>query len=72
MINEPYYCSELCNAHGYVVHRGITNNPLRRQQEHQQQFPFSRLEVVSHPLTKEQALYWERQQLLTRTPDYHS
>lgn len=68
MKNELYYCYELFNAHSYVVHRGITKDPNRRAQEHQQQFPFSRLKIVSSPLTKEQALNWERQQLLTRTP----
>ena len=44
-----------------VVHRGITYDLERREAEHQQQFPGSRIEQVGRRTTRESALKWERQ-----------
>lgn len=51
-----------------VVHRGITNNPERRESEHQEQFPNSKLTPVGRAKTKEGALEWEKGQNKTITP----
>lgn len=42
-----------------TVHRGITNDPPRRQQEHSQRWSNAYLKIVHGPLTKEQPT-WER------------
>lgn len=44
-----------------VVHRGITNDPVRREAEHQEEFPGSRLVQVGRRTTREAALKWERE-----------
>lgn len=67
---NAYYCYELVSAYGTVVHRGITNNPLRRQQEHRQRWFNSNLRIILGPITKDQALFWESRQTLTRTPKH--
>lgn len=71
MINDSYYCYELVSAYGVVVHRGITKNPSRRQQEHRQRWFNSNLHIVFDPITKDQALFWESHQTLTITPEHH-
>lgn len=43
-----------------VVHRGITYDPVRREVEHQADFPGSRLVQVGRRTTREAALDWER------------
>lgn len=43
-----------------VVHRGITYDPARREAEHQEEFPGSRLAQVGRRTTREAALDWER------------
>lgn len=44
-----------------VVHRGVTNDPVRREAEHQEEFPGSRLAQVGRRTTREAALKWERE-----------
>ena len=43
-----------------VVHRGVTYDLERREAEHQEEFPGSRLEQVGRRTTWESALKWER------------
>lgn len=43
-----------------VVHRGITENLTRRGQEHQQEYPGSRIKQIGRQTTREAALEWER------------
>jgi len=43
-----------------VVHRGITDDPVRRGREHQQEFPKSSLKPIGRRTTREAALEWER------------
>ena len=44
-----------------VIHRGITNDPVRRETEHQEESPRARLVQVGRRTTREAALIWERQ-----------
>ena len=44
-----------------VVHRGITNDLERREQEHQQENPETSIRQVGRRTTREAALQWERQ-----------
>ena len=44
-----------------VVHRGITYDLARREAEHQQDYPGSRIEQVGRRTTREAALKWERE-----------
>ena len=44
-----------------VVHRGITYDIVRREAEHQQDYPGSRIEQMGRRTTREAALEWERQ-----------
>ena len=44
-----------------VVYRGITNDPVRRETEHQEESPRSRLVQVGRRTTREAAFTWERQ-----------
>ncbi|MDP6513022.1 MAG: hypothetical protein QF878_07540 [SAR202 cluster bacterium] len=46
---------------GKIVHRGITNDLDRRQQEHQDEYPNSRIKQVGRQTTREAALKWERE-----------
>jgi len=43
-----------------IVHRGITNDLERRESEHQEEFPGSKIEQVGRHTTREAALQWER------------
>ena len=45
---------------GKVVHRGITNDTVRRFQEHLQIWPDAEMEIVGAKVTKTAALEWER------------
>ena len=45
-----------------TIHTGITNDPERREAEHQQERPNSRLEQQGPKVTRESAKAWERQQ----------
>lgn len=51
-----------------VVHRGITNDPQRREVEHQQRWPGGKLTVVTRLMTEAQARVWEAGQKKTITP----
>lgn len=43
-----------------VVRRGITNDLARREAEHQEEFPNSRIVKIGRRATREAALCWER------------
>jgi predicted GIY-YIG superfamily endonuclease len=43
-----------------VVYRGITNDLNRRELEHQEQYPETRIKRVGRRTTREAALAWER------------
>ena len=43
-----------------IVHRGITNDLSRREQEHQFEYPESQIKQVGRRTTREAALEWER------------
>ncbi len=45
-----------------IVHTGITNNPERRETEHQAEVPGGRLEKQGPKVTRDSAERWERQQ----------
>ncbi|MCZ0942666.1 MAG: GIY-YIG nuclease family protein [Gammaproteobacteria bacterium] len=49
-----------------VSHRGITNNPARREQEHRQVRPGGKLTVDGRAKTRKNALRAERKQTKTR------
>lgn len=51
-----------------IVHRGITNDLERREREHQEQFPNSKISQVGNVKTREGALKWEAEQEKTITP----
>ena len=53
-----------------VSHRGVTNNPTRRQREHRKVRPSGRLTVDGRAKTRAGALRVERRQ--TRTRGYHA
>ena len=53
-----------------VSHRGITNNPSRREREHQAARPGGKLTVDGRAKTRAGALRVERGQ--TKTRGYHS
>jgi hypothetical protein len=53
---------------GQVEHRGITTDTDRRETDHQQQFPGSRLVPIGPRKTRTAALRWERKQSKTVTP----
>ena len=44
-----------------VVHRGITNDLDRREQEHQTKYPGSHIQQVGRSTSREAALKWERE-----------
>ena len=44
-----------------VVHRGITYDLERREAQHQEQFPGSRIQQVGRRATRDAALKWERE-----------
>lgn len=43
-----------------IVHRGITDDLMRRETEHQLQYPGSRIWQVGRRTTRAAALKWER------------
>jgi len=43
-----------------IIHRGITNDLDRREQEHQTKYPGSEIRQVGRRTTREAALEWER------------
>ncbi len=43
-----------------IVHRGITNDLYRREQEHQDEYLGARIRQVGRKTTREAALEWER------------
>jgi predicted GIY-YIG superfamily endonuclease len=43
-----------------VIYRGITNNLSRREQEHQTEYPGSKIKQIGRRTTHEAALEWER------------
>lgn len=45
-----------------IIHTGITNDPGRREAEHQQKRPKSRLEQQGPKVTRASAEAWERRQ----------
>jgi hypothetical protein len=51
-----------------IVHSGITNDPDRRENEHQQRWPSGRLKVVTGPMTEDGARQWEATKQKTITP----
>ena len=53
-----------------IAHRGITNNPARREREHQRARPGGRLTVDGRAKTRNGARRVERRQ--TRTRGYHA
>ena len=53
-----------------VSHRGTTNNPKRRQQEHRRVRPGGKLTVDGRAKTRTGALRFERAQ--TKTRGYHA
>ena len=44
-----------------VVHRGITYDLERREAQHQEQFPGSRIQQVGRKVTRDAGLKWERE-----------
>lgn len=44
-----------------VVHRGITNDLERREAQHQEQFPDSRIQQIGRKTCRDSALKWERE-----------
>ena len=44
-----------------IVHRGITNDLERREQEHQAEHPGAKIQQVGRRTTREAALQWERE-----------
>ena len=53
-----------------VSHRGVTNNPTRREREHQRARPGGKLTVEGRAKTRTGALRTERNQ--KRTRGYHA
>ena len=43
-----------------IVHRGITNDIDRREQEHRQEWPNGHIVQIGRITTREAALKWER------------
>ena len=61
MPNKPHDTTKYRLRHrGKVVHHGITNNPDRREGEHQERWPGSNLEKIGVKVTRKGALEWER------------
>ena len=54
--------------YGQKKHSGITEDPPRREREHQQRWPGGRLEIVIGPTTEANARAWEAEQTKTITP----
>src|SRR5215469_9072659 len=54
---------------GKIVHSGITQDPKRREGEHQQRWPSGKMEVVRRDMTEAQARAWEATKQKTITPE---
>lgn len=52
-----------------IKHSGITNDPDRREKEHQQRWPSGHLSVVGRAKTEEGARKWEETKHKTITPE---
>ena len=63
-----YYGYHYYGADGVKKHSGITNDPPRREAEHQQRWPRGRLVIVIGPVTEAVARAWEASQTKTITP----
>lgn len=62
MPNEPHDTYKYRIWHkGRVVHHGITNDLERREREHQQRWPGSRIDQVGHRTTRSGAEKWEKE-----------
>lgn len=59
MAERDTYKYQLKQEHK-TVHRGITYDLARREAEHQESFPGSRVVQVGRRTTREAALHWER------------
>ncbi len=59
MAERDSYKYQLKQGHK-IVHRGITYDLARREVEHQQDYPGSRIEQMGRRTTREAALKWER------------
>ncbi len=53
---------------GEKKHSGITEDPPRREKEHQQRWPGGKLQIVIGPTTEAKARAWEAEQTKTITP----
>ena len=58
MEERDYYKYHLKRGHR-VIHRGITNDLTRRETEHQEEFPNSRILQIGRRTTRQAALDWE-------------
>lgn len=45
-----------------IVHKGITNDLQRREEEHQQKWPKGHIKQVGHAVTEESGREWEEEQ----------
>lgn len=59
MTKKTHYTYEFI-VDGKIVHGGITIDPKRREEEHQQEWPRGRLVVVGGPMSEEDARAWEK------------
>lgn len=69
MANKPrnYYRYHYLIGHR-IRHSGVTKDPERREEEHQQRWPGGHLRVVGPAVTKETALEWEETKRRSITP----
>lgn len=59
MSNRNFYKYKFRVGHT-VEHGGITKDPERREEEHQQEHPTGKLTVVGRKTTEEAARKWEK------------
>lgn len=59
MAERNTYKYQLKQGHK-TVHKGITYDLERREAQHQEQFPGSRIKQVGRRVSRETALKWER------------
>lgn len=64
MSKRDNYKYELKNGNK-VVYVGITNNPERREQEHEQNKEFGHMSIIGNRTTKEAAENWEAERIKT-------
>ena len=66
MAGEPRDTAKYKLTHrGKIVHRGITNDLERREREHQEKWPGSRIEQIGRKTTRDAAREWEKGQKKT-------